>query len=134
MLPLAKKFSIKMTIENHGGCSKTAERILKVIDGTDPNYVGSCLDFGNWPSEPKELKYSEIAKLAPHAFHTHAKTHHFLPNGEESEIDYKRVFGMLKREKYAGAISIEWEGDDPKDPVEGVKMTRDLIRKHWKGV
>ena len=88
MLPFAKKFSIRMTIENHGGCSKTADRILKVIDGTDPNWVGSCLDFGNWPSMPKELRYDEISKLAPHAFHTHAKTHHFEPNGEESEIDY----------------------------------------------
>src|SRR5206468_2390202 len=49
MLPLAKKLGIKITIENHGGCSKTADRILKVINGTDPKWVGSCLDFGNWP-------------------------------------------------------------------------------------
>ncbi len=134
MLPLAVRFNIKITIENHGGCSKTADRIIHVIDGTDPRWVGSCLDFGNWPREPKELKYKEIEKLVPYAYHTHAKSHTFDSSGEEPDIDYKRVLGMLKKAKYIGAISIEWEGADPKDPVEGVKRTRDLVRKHWKGV
>ncbi len=134
MLPLAKELKIKMTIENHGGCSKTADRILKVIDGTDPEWVGSCLDFGNWPNTPPNLKYDEIGKLVGHAYHTHAKTHNFLPNGEERDLDYKKILGMLKRAQYSGAISIEWEGDYPVDQVEGVKLTRNLVRKYWKGV
>jgi len=134
MLPMAKHLNIKITIENHGGCSRTADRVLKVIHGTDSKWVGSCLDFGNWPREPKELKYTEIAKLVPHAYHTHAKTHHFNSDGEESEIDYARVLGMLKKSHFSGAISIEWEGNEPKDQVEGTKLTRNLVRKHWPGI
>jgi sugar phosphate isomerase/epimerase len=134
LLPVTKQHNIKITIENHGGTSKTADRVLKVINGTDPRWVGSCLDFGNWPAQPTELKYQEIEKLAPHAYHTHAKTHRFGPDGEESDIDYTRVLNMLRKANYTGAVSIEWEGNVPSDQVEGVKMTRDLVRKHWPGI
>jgi len=134
MLPLAKSLNVKLTIENHGGCSRTADRILKVIHGTDRKWVGSCMDFGNWPYQPTELRYTEMAKLAPYAYHVHAKSHRFNPDGEEGDIDYKRVLGMLRDANYRGAISVEWEGVTPRDSVEAVKLTRDLIRKYWPGI
>ena len=126
ILPLAKRLNIKVTIENHGGVSKKADWILAVIKGTDPKWIGSCLDFGNWPSD---VRYSETQKLAPYAYHVHAKTHNFGPDGEETEVDYGRVLGMMKEAGYRGAVSIEFEG--PGDQIEGVKKTRDLILKHW---
>lgn len=127
LLPLAKQLKVKITIENHGGVSKKADWILAIIKGTDPKWVGSCLDFKNWP---KDVLYEENAKLAPYAFHTHAKAHSFDENGEETSVDYGRVLQMLKDAKYKAAVSIEFEG--PGDQIEGVKKTRDLIRKHWK--
>ncbi|MBW3568069.1 MAG: hypothetical protein KY410_08980, partial [Proteobacteria bacterium] len=53
-----------------------------IINETDPEWVGSCLDFGNWPPDPPELRYEEITKLAPHAYHAHIKTHAFDGTGE----------------------------------------------------
>jgi len=126
LLPLAKKFGIKLTIENHGGVSKKADYILEVIKGTDPKWVGSCLDFKNWPAD---ILYEENAKLAPYAYHTHAKAHSFKPDGEESSIEFGRILKMLKDANYRGAISIEFEGGG--DQIEGVKKTRDLILKYW---
>jgi len=126
LLPLARELNVKMTIENHGGVSAKADWILSIIKGTDPKWVGACLDFGNWP---EELRYSESEKLAPYAYHVHAKTHNFGPDGEDVNKDYGKLLGYLKAAKYRYAVSIEFEG--PGDQIEGVKKTRDLILKHW---
>ncbi|MGQ9454225.1 MAG: sugar phosphate isomerase/epimerase family protein [Armatimonadota bacterium] len=126
LLPLAKELNIKMTIENHGGVSKKADTILKIIKATDPEWVGACLDFGNWPDE---IRYSECEKLAPYAYHVHAKTHTFNDQGEDTNKDYKRLLQILKNANYKYAVSIEYEG--PEDQIEGIKKTRDLILKYW---
>lgn len=126
LIPLAKELKIKMTIENHGGVSKKADTILKVIKGSDPKWVGSCLDFGNWPDD---IRYTESAKLAPYAYHVHAKTHTFNDQGEDVNKDYKRLLQMLKDANYRMAVSIEFEGSE--DQIEGVKKTRDLMLKYW---
>lgn len=126
LLPLAKELNLKLTIENHGGVSKTADWIIAVIKGTDPEWVGSCLDFGNWPDDIRNL---ESAKLAPYAHYVHAKTHNFRPDGEDENKDYKTLLSYLKDAGYKGDVSIEFEG--PGDQVEGVRKTRDLILKHW---
>jgi sugar phosphate isomerase/epimerase len=128
LIPTAKELGVKLCIENHGGVSIKADWILAIIKGSDPEYVGSCLDFGNWPKEAD--RYAEITKLAPHAFHTHAKSHGFKDDGEEKDIDYARVVKIMKDAGYKGAVSIEWEGGS--DPIEGISKTRDLLLKHWK--
>ncbi len=132
LLPLAKKLDLKMTIENHGGVSRTSQYILAIIKGSDPQWVGSCLDFMNWPYSPDQIHvlYESCEALAPYAYHTHAKCLTFKANGEEATVDYARLLGYLKAAKYKGAISMEFEG--PGDPVVGVTKSRDLIIKHWK--
>lgn len=127
LLPLAKELNVKITMENHGGITTSADTILRIIQETDPQWVGSCLDFKNWP---KDKILEENKKLAPYAFHTHAKAHQFKEDGEEAVADYKAILGFLKEAGYKGPISIEWEGGG--DPIEGVKKTRDLIIKYWK--
>ena len=127
LLPLAKELKIKMTIENHGGPSKKADNIIRIIKATDPKWVGSCLDFMNWPPD---LYYEETGKLAQYAYHTHAKCKTFKADGEEESIEYSRVIKMIQDAKYKGAVSIEFEG--PGDQLEGVRKSRDLILKYWK--
>ena len=129
ILPIAKQLKVKLTIENHGGVSLKADTILKVIKGTDPKWVGSCLDFGNWPAD---VRNSESAKLAPYAYHVHAKCHEFDANGEASGMDYKYLLGLLQKANYKGAVSIEFEGSG--DQIEGVKKTVALIKKYWPGL
>lgn len=126
MLPLAKDLGVRITIENHGGVSGTVEGILAVINQTDPKWVGSLLDFGNPPVRQKPEVFE---KLAPYAYHVHAKLEDFKPDGEAIDSDYGKLLGILKKDKYTGAVSIEWEGKG--DAVTGVKKSRDLILKHW---
>jgi sugar phosphate isomerase/epimerase len=126
MLPLAMDLGIRITIENHGGVSGTVEGILGVINGTDPKWVGSNLDFGNAPvSQQPDV----FARLVPYAYHTHAKLEDFKPDGEATNSDFGRLLGLLKAARYRGAVSIEWEGKG--EAVEGIKRTRALILKHW---
>lgn len=126
LVPLAKELNVKMTIENHGGVSKKADWILAVIKGSDPQWVGACLDFGNWPDAERN---SESAKLARYCYHTHAKCHKFTPDGEDTNKDYKYLLGLLKEARYSYAVSIEYEGPD--DQKMGVEKSRDLILKYW---
>jgi sugar phosphate isomerase/epimerase len=127
LTPLAKELNVKIAVENHGGITDRADNILKIIKGTDPGWVGACLDFKNWP---RGKIIEESKKLAPYAYHTHAKAHQFSWDGEEMGVDYKTILGFLKEANYKGALSIEWEGTG--DPFEGVKMARDLILKYWR--
>jgi len=125
MLPLAKELNIKITIENHGGVSATADNILGIIKLTDRNWVGSCLDFGNFPDE---VRYESCRRLAPYAYHTHCKGHSFDAAGE-AEFEWGRILAYLREAKYNRALSIEWEGGG--DPIVGVEKSRDLIRRYW---
>jgi gluconolactonase len=125
MLPLAKELNVKMTIENHGGVSATADNVLRIIELTDREWVGSCLDFGNWP---REVRYESCRKLAPYAYHVHAKAHSFDAVGE-AEFEFGRILAYLRAAGYNRALSIEWEGGG--DPVEGVVKTRDLLLRYW---
>ena len=126
LLPLAKELKIKISIENHGGVSRTAASIVKIIQGTDPKWVGSLVDFGNFPAPNR---YDEIAAVTPFAFVTHVKIGEFDQQGEAKDYDFPRVLQILKKNKYKGPISIEYEGKG--DPVEGVRKSRALILKYW---
>ncbi|HEY3280900.1 MAG TPA: sugar phosphate isomerase/epimerase family protein [Armatimonadota bacterium] len=126
MLPACQDAGVRISMENHGGVSGTAENLIAIIKGTDPKWVGSCLDFGNWPAD---VRLSSCQKMAPYAFHCHAKATSFNEQGEDPNIDFKTLIGYLKKAKYKGAASIEFEGEG--DPIVGVKKTRDLIRRYY---
>lgn len=126
LLPLARELNVKLTIENHGGVSANAENILAIIKATDPDWVGSCLDFGNWPDD---LRYESCRKLAPFAYMTHAKFREFNAQGEDAVIDGSRILAMLRRVGYRGAVSIEFEGSG--DQIVGVQKSVALIKRYW---
>jgi gluconolactonase len=126
MIPLAKELNVRITIENHGGVSASAENILRIIALTDREWVGSCLDFGNWPSD---VRYGSCHMLGPYAYHVHAKSHGFDEVGEEGRMEFGRIAADLRAAGYKNSLSIEYEG--PGDQVEGVKKTRDLLLRYW---
>jgi len=126
LLPIAKELKMKMSIENHGGVSKTSANIIKIIKGTDPKWVGALVDFGNFPAD---VRYDEVAAVAPYALTTHVKVGEFDEHGEAKSYDFPRVLEMLKKNHFKGPISIEYEGKG--DAVEGVRMTKALILKYW---
>lgn len=126
LLPTARELDVKITIENHGGVSKWANPILRVILGTDPEWIGSCPDFGNF--KPIEYRYIELAKVIPFAHHSHAKTHEFDEDGEDAEYSMERVLNIYKAAGVDGVLAIEFEGSG--DQKLGVEKTRDLLQRY----
>ncbi len=127
LLPEARKRQIRIALENRDGVAHRAENLLALIRGTDPRWVGVCLDFGNASAE---RIYDTCRQLAPYAFHVHAKSYAFDARGEETRIEFGRMLSYLRLAGYGGAISIEYAGEG--DPIEGVRKTRDLIRRYWR--
>ncbi len=127
ILPEARRRRVRLTIENRDGVGRRPELLASLIRATDPRWVGACYDFGH--GAPERL-YDAARILAPYAFHVHAKSRAFDPRGEETSIEYGRVLSILRFASYVGALSIEYLGED--DPIEGIRKTRDLIRRHWR--
>lgn len=125
-LPYAQQRGIDLAIENHWGITSRAEWIMKVIDAIGSNRIGTCPDFGNFPSGSD--RYAALELLAPAALHVQAKCWHFSPGGEESTIDYERCINELRRAGYDKTIAVEYEGGG--DELGACLRARDLIQRY----
>jgi sugar phosphate isomerase/epimerase len=120
-------FDLKLAIENHGGLSGDPATLIEFVERFHSPHIGVCLDFGNFDDPASAEKSIEL--LAPYAIHVHAKSRSFRDDGEEATIDYRACLGALNAVNYAGAISIEYEGDG--DAAVGIRKMQDLIQKYW---
>jgi sugar phosphate isomerase/epimerase len=125
VLPYAKKYNVKMALENHGGLTSSPDNILEIIKKVPSPYFGTCPDFGNFS---KDIRYQALQKILPYALHIHAKSYEFNTDGEEKNIDYKKILKILKNNNYQNYLSIEFEGEG--DEKEGIKLTKSLIEKY----
>ncbi|HTP06774.1 MAG TPA: sugar phosphate isomerase/epimerase family protein [Anaerolineae bacterium] len=124
VLPVAIARNVKFAVENHGGLSADPAMLAEFVQHFHSPFLGVCLDFGNFEDD----RAIGMQTLAPHAIHVHAKSLAFDAQGEETQIDYRMCLDALKTANYAGAISIEFEGDG--DPAVGIMRTRALIEKY----
>lgn len=125
LIPQAERAGIRVTMENHGGMSSNPEVLVKVVKEVNSKYYGTLPDFGNFPDD---IRYQALEKIAPYAFHVHAKSYEFDERGEETKLDYKRILDIFKKIGYQGYLSIEFEGKG--DEVEGVRKTLELIKRY----
>jgi len=51
-----------------------------------------------------------IEELMPYAKGVSVKTHKFDANGNEAEIDFQRVFNIIKKSGFNAVVGIEYEG------------------------
>lgn len=124
----AMKYNVVLAMENHWGLSVNPDNVVKIIKGVYcPTHFGSTLDFGNWANPDRVLG---AIKVAPFAKHAHAKSYVFDKKGEEPDINFKAIMAELKKNKYQGAVSIEFEG--PEDQIQGTIKTAKLCKKYLK--
>ncbi len=123
VLPVAIARNVRFAVENHGGLSSDPALLAEFVRHFHSPYLGACLDFGNFEGD----RTIGMQTLAPHAIHVHAKAREFNTAGDEKVIDYRMCVSVLKTSGYAGAISIEYEGDG--DPASGISRARELIEK-----
>ena len=129
VLQWAAQHAIRIGIENHWGVTTHPEELEAILNYFNSPFLGSCPDFGNFPS-PRN-PYMGLALLARRAVLVHAKSRAFDPSGEETRLDYRRCLGILRIAKFKGPICVEYEGR--RDPIEAILNTRDLIRRHQFG-
>jgi len=68
-----------------------------------------------------------LEKLAPHAIVVQAKTYYGGGVWYTLDLDYERIGAILRKHKYRGYISLEFEGRE--DPKTAVPKSLELLRR-----
>lgn len=139
---------IRTMTENHGFISQDSVRIEKLLTAVNHPNFGVLLDLGNFYCAD-ENSAEAVGRLAPYAFHAHAKDFHmksgngFNP-GEgwfmsrsgnflrgaiigHGNVPLLQAIRALKRSGYDGVLSVEFEGME--NPLDGIRMGQANLRK-----
>ena len=121
---------INVIVENHGGISSNGQWLSGVIEAVDHPRCGTLPDFGNfWVSDTERYdNYQGVAELMPYAKAVSAKSLDFDENGNETDLDYRRLLRIVLDAGYRGCIGIEYEGDRQSEP-EGIRATKALLER-----
>jgi sugar phosphate isomerase/epimerase len=124
----AKAYKINVIVENHGGNSSNGQWLAQVIKQVNLPNCGTLPDFGNFKISEHEVydKYQGVQELLPYAKGISAKTYNFDTNGRETDIDYDRMFKLIKNEGWHGIVGIEYEGASLSEDA-GILKTKQLL-------
>ncbi len=125
-----KKHKINIIVENHGGYSSDGNWLSSVMKQVNNPYCGTLPDFGNFRISADRVydKYQGVRDLLPFAKGLSAKSMDFDAQGNETTIDYDRIFKDVKAAKWTGIVGIEYEGSNLSED-EGVKKTKELLER-----
>jgi sugar phosphate isomerase/epimerase len=122
-LKTAEKCGVVMGLENHWGLGLTPEGVLKIVDAVDSPWLRVTMDTGNFLEDP----YDRLEKLAPKTVLVQAKTYFGGGLWYTLDLDNERIAKMLRRHRYNGFVSLEFEGKE--DPLTGVPRSLAALRK-----
>lgn len=109
-----KKHGVVVGLQNHNDFLQTAEEINRVIESVHSEWLGLILDTGSYRIHDP---YEEIEKSVKHAVNWQIKEKVFL-NGNEVDVDLKRLMSIIKASGYKGYLPIETLGPgDPKSKI-----------------
>ena len=126
-----EKNRIEIICENHGGPSSNPDALIALMKAVNKPTFGTLPDFGNFPREGRNGKYTidvydAIARMMPYAKGVSAKSYDFDDKGRETTLDYARIMKIVTDAKYHGFVGIEYEGGRLSEP-EGIKATKKLL-------
>jgi len=124
LVPVAEDYGIVLALENHWGLTRDADGVLRILEGVNSKWVRALMDIGNFIEDT----YVQLERIAPYTVMVHAKT--FFGGGEwyALDLDYDRIFTMIRKHGFSGWVSLEYEGKEEYDI--GVKKSVDLLRKY----
>ena len=100
--------SKKRNVANHWGLGRTAAGVLRIVDAIKSPWLRCTLDTGNFLDD----QYAQFDALADQAVLVQAKTYYGGGLWYSLDIDYARIAAMLRRHKYHGYVSLEFEGNE----------------------
>jgi sugar phosphate isomerase/epimerase len=121
-LPTAEENGVLLALENHWGLCNTPEGQLRIRKSIESPWLGIMMDTGNFLENP----YSKLEMLAPHTNFVQAKTYYGGGEWYSLDLDYKRIFDILKKVNYQGYVSLEFEGKE--DPFVAVPKSIEMLR------
>lgn len=121
----AAQHNISVIVENHGGISSHGDWLSAVLKGVGKSNCGSLPDFGNFYEYDR---YQGVTDLMPFAKGVSAKANVFDQQGDEVNIDYRKMLQIVKDAGYTGYVGIEYEGSELSEE-EGIKATKRLLER-----
>ncbi len=122
---------IRTMVENHGFFCQDSERVEKLVNAVAHENFGLLLDMGNFLCADEDPAFA-FGRLAPYAFHIHAKDFHVKPGNARNpgpgwfrsragnylggtvagfgDVPVAQCLGIVKRAGYEGTVSLEFEG------------------------
>ncbi|MEZ4857482.1 MAG: sugar phosphate isomerase/epimerase family protein [Flavobacteriaceae bacterium] len=132
--------NVNIIVENHGGLSSNGALLARVMKEVNMPNCGTLPDFGNFclkreggarwgaPCVEEYDRYKGTAEILPFATGISAKSYAFDAQGNETTIDYYKMFNIIKNSDFDAFVGIEFEGPE-EDPTEGIKATKALVEK-----
>jgi len=114
------KRGVILGLENHGGITSKAERVVQIVQQVNSPWVGINLDTGNFDGDT----YRQIETCVPHAVNVQFKTE-ISENGKKLPSDWNRILAMLARGGYKGYLALEYEADEAAE-VAVPRLTKQL--------
>jgi sugar phosphate isomerase/epimerase len=106
LLPRAEECGVVLGLENHWGLGRTAAGVMRIVEAIDSPWLKVTLDTGNFLEDGP----AQMEKLAPRCCLVQAKTYDGGGKWYSLDIDYKAVAAMLRRHRFEGWVSLEFEG------------------------
>lgn len=122
-VPTAEEHGVVMALENHWGLTGTPEGVNEIVGQVGSEWLRVLMDTGNF----LEDQYDKLKKIAPKTILVHAKTYYGGGEWYSLDIDYNKVFKLLREVKFKGYVSIEYEGKE--SALTAVPKTISLLRK-----
>jgi sugar phosphate isomerase/epimerase len=122
-LKAAEKCGVVMGLENHWGLGRTPEGVMRIVNAINNPWLQVTMDTGNFLEDP----YDKLEMLAPRTVLVQAKTYYGGGTWYTLELDYDRIANMLRKHKFGGFVSLEFEGRE--DPRTAVPKSLALLRK-----
>lgn len=142
----AATLGIKTCSENHGYIAQDSDRVERLVNAVGHENYGVLVDMGNFACVDEDSALA-VSRLAPYAFHVHAKdfikhpfSEHFGGGFEtrgcnrlegcavgDGDIPVEQCLAILRRAGYDGYVSIEYEGKG--DCIEGIRKGIETLRR-----
>lgn len=126
----AEPLGLHVIVENHGGLSSRASWLMDVLRRADHPLLGTLPDFGNFTVSDTERydPYRGVEEMMPMARAVSAKSHEFNAAGDEVQVDYRRMMGIVLNAGYRGWVGVEYEGTAHSEP-DGIRATVRLLER-----
>ena len=144
----AESLGIRTSTENHGYIAQDSDRVEKLYNTVASDNYGILLDVGNFACVDEDSA-TAVSRLANYALHVHVKDFVKKPFGSSEEgictrgcnrliacavgdgdIPVEQCIAILKRAKYEGYVSIEFEGAE--DCVTAIARGKERLDSYIK--